>query len=61
MYKKLHFDWACSILGFISLGMIAIPFAFIVWGEKLRARSKFCQEIRSLREQGAELEAASLG
>lgn len=60
MYEQLGFAWACSLLGFISVGMIAIPFAFIAWGDKLRAKSQFCQEIQKLREQGAEVEATNL-
>ena len=43
MYKNLGVPWACSLLGFLSLVMSVIPFVFISKGDKIRARSKFCQ------------------
>jgi len=45
MFDRLGVCWACSLLGFISLGMTIIPFAFIKYGDRIRARSKFCQEL----------------
>ncbi|KAL8702952.1 MAG: hypothetical protein Q9201_003881 [Fulgogasparrea decipioides] len=53
MYDNLGIAWASSLLGFLSLGMCIIPFAFIKYGDRIRANSKFCQE---LREQEAEHE-----
>ncbi|EMG45397.1 Cycloheximide resistance protein [Candida maltosa Xu316] len=46
LYNNLSIDkfpvgWGSSILGFISLGMIAIPVFFYLNGPKLRARSKY--------------------
>ncbi|KAL8735057.1 MAG: hypothetical protein Q9181_002959 [Wetmoreana brouardii] len=46
MYQKLGIAWASSLLGFLSLGMCVIPFAFIKYGDRIRANSKFCQELR---------------
>jgi MFS family permease len=43
MYTKLGVNWACSLLGFLSVLMALIPFVFIWKGEQIRARSKFCQ------------------
>lgn len=43
MYDTLGVAWACSLLGFLSLGLAAIPWVFIWKGDSLRARSKFCQ------------------
>jgi multidrug resistance protein len=43
MYDSLGVAWACSLLGFCSLALAAIPFLFMVYGERLRAKSKFCQ------------------
>lgn len=48
MYVRLGVPWACSLLGFISLLLCAIPFVFIWKGEQLRARSKFCQHLLEL-------------
>ena len=43
MYENLGVPWACSLLGFLSIAMSVIPFVFIWKGDKIRARSKFCQ------------------
>lgn len=43
MYAKLGVAWASSLLGFLSLGMTIIPFAFVKYGARIRANSKFCQ------------------
>ncbi|KAI4129251.1 MAG: hypothetical protein LQ347_003860 [Umbilicaria vellea] len=43
MYESLGVAWASSLLGFLSLGMAIIPFAFIKYGDRIRANSKFCQ------------------
>lgn len=40
--------------------MIAIPFSFIRWGDQLRARSSFRQEIEAAREDDNEVAAAAL-
>ena len=50
MYQKLGIAWASSLLGFLSLGMSIIPFAFIRYGHRIRANSKFCQELKSKKE-----------
>lgn len=39
--KKYPVAWGSSILGFICVGMIAIPVLFYINGPKLRARSKY--------------------
>lgn len=43
MYETLGVHWACTVLGCLSLAMCAIPFAFIRFGDLLRARSGFCR------------------
>lgn len=55
MYRKLGIPWATSLLGFLSLAMTIIPFAFIKYGDRIRAGSRFCQEIK---EQRREMERA---
>lgn len=50
MYSKLGIPWATSLLGFLSLGMSIIPFAFIKYGDRIRANSKFCQELKERKE-----------
>lgn len=39
MYKKMGYGWGNSMLGFISLLMVPMPFLFIKFGERIRARS----------------------
>ncbi|KAL9598088.1 MAG: hypothetical protein Q9219_004719 [cf. Caloplaca sp. 3 TL-2023] len=57
MYDGLGIAWASSLLGFLSLGMCIIPFAFIKYGNRIRANSKFCQELQAKkREYEAERE-----
>lgn len=50
MYDTLGIAWASSLLGFLSLAMSIIPFAFIKYGDRIRANSKFCQELRKRKE-----------
>ncbi|KAF2011784.1 MFS general substrate transporter [Aaosphaeria arxii CBS 175.79] len=39
MYQKLGYGWGNSLLGFVSLLLVPIPFLFIKYGKGLRARS----------------------
>ncbi|KAH8681207.1 multidrug resistant protein [Xylariales sp. PMI_506] len=41
MYHRLGYEWAGSLLAFISLACCAIPFCFWKWGAQIRARSKY--------------------
>jgi hypothetical protein len=41
MYSRLGFQWASSLLGFISLACCAIPFGFYFFGAQIRKRSRF--------------------
>ncbi|CUM68076.1 uncharacterized protein PRCAT00005791001 [Priceomyces carsonii] len=41
MYNRLHIEWATSLLGFIALAMVPVPFLFRKFGAKLRKKSKF--------------------
>ena len=38
MYDVLGYGWGNSVLGFIALAMVLVPFLFIRWGEQLRVR-----------------------
>lgn len=51
MYTRLGIAWACSLLGFISLFMSLIPFIFIRFGDRIRANSKFCNELKEKKAQ----------
>ncbi|KAJ5407443.1 hypothetical protein N7465_008727 [Penicillium sp. CMV-2018d] len=50
MFNRLGVPWACSLIAFLSLGVSVIPFAFIRYGDRIRANSKFCQELKSIKE-----------
>ena len=41
MYERLGYQWASSLLGFLSLAMAPIMVCLFVWGEEIRARSRF--------------------
>ncbi|KAI7637083.1 MFS general substrate transporter, partial [Hortaea werneckii] len=51
MYNDLGVAWACSLLGFLSLLMSAIPFVFIKFGDRIRANSKFCRELKQKKDE----------
>jgi hypothetical protein len=40
MYHRLGNEWASTLLAFISLAILPIPFAFYKWGGKIRSKSK---------------------
>ena len=41
MYARLGYQWASSLIAFISLGCCAIPFGFYFFGARIRKRSRF--------------------
>ncbi|RDW76923.1 major facilitator superfamily protein-4 [Coleophoma cylindrospora] len=41
MYHRLGYEWAGSLLAFISLACCAIPFAFYFYGARIRKLSRF--------------------
>jgi hypothetical protein len=53
MYRELGVPWACSLLGFLSVGLCAIPFVFLKFGPQIRARSRFCQYLVKNKEDEA--------
>lgn len=42
-YHKLGVGWASSLLGFLSIAFIPIPFLLYKYGETLRKRSKMAR------------------
>ncbi|KAL9107763.1 MAG: hypothetical protein Q9227_007385 [Pyrenula ochraceoflavens] len=51
MYRRLGVHWASSLLAFLSLAMAVIPFAFIKYGDRIRTNSRFCQELKRVKEK----------
>ncbi|KAF5020744.1 hypothetical protein F66182_7246 [Fusarium sp. NRRL 66182] len=41
MYEKLGFQWATSLLAFLTVAMAPFPWLFFKYGKKLRAKSRF--------------------
>jgi hypothetical protein len=41
MYQGMGIGWATSLLGFLSLAMLPIPFIFYKYGPAIRARSRY--------------------
>ncbi|KAF2846222.1 MFS multidrug transporter-like protein [Plenodomus tracheiphilus IPT5] len=41
MYDGLGIGWATSLLGFVALAMVPIPFLFFKYGRAIRAKSKY--------------------
>lgn len=44
MYHNLGVPWASSLIGFIAVAMIPIPYGFFVYGKRIRARSKWSKD-----------------
>ncbi|OJD29520.1 polyamine transporter [Diplodia corticola] len=44
MYERLGWEWASSLLAFLSVPLCAIPFVFFYWGEAIRLRSPWARE-----------------
>ncbi|KAL4781126.1 major facilitator superfamily domain-containing protein [Aspergillus varians] len=44
MYERLGYEWASSLLGFIALLLVPIPFVFFYKGEAIRLRSPWARE-----------------
>lgn len=61
MYGRLGIAWASSLLGFLSLGMCAIPFVFIKYGDRIRGRSKFCQDLAERKRREKERDGREEG
>lgn len=51
MYSNLGVNWACTVWGCISLLMCLVPFAFLKYGARIRANSKFALELKRLKER----------
>ncbi|KAJ5232129.1 hypothetical protein N7468_005085 [Penicillium chermesinum] len=50
MFNTLGVHWACSLIAFLALAVSLIPFGFIRYGDRIRGNSKFCQELRQIKE-----------
>ena len=53
MFEGLGIWGACAVLGCLAVGMCAIPFVFIRFGDVIRAKSEFCRPLKE-DEEGVE-------
>lgn len=56
MYDGLGVSWATSVLGFLSLVLLFIPFGLIYYGPQIRRKSKMCQELKATMKKRASKE-----
>lgn len=45
MFHNLGIPWASSILGFIAVGLLPIPYLFYIYGPRIRMRGRFTAEV----------------
>ncbi|KAF2771976.1 hypothetical protein EJ03DRAFT_372531 [Teratosphaeria nubilosa] len=50
MYERLAVGWATSLLGFVSLSLMPIPWVFFWCGPRLRARSRYQKSCAGFRK-----------
>ncbi|KAJ5994399.1 hypothetical protein N7451_010123 [Penicillium sp. IBT 35674x] len=56
MYGNLGFQWASTLLAFVSLVLSVVPMLMFVWGKEVRARSPFMNEmIKNAAKMNADL------
>ena len=41
VYDRLGIAWATSLLGFISVALLPVPWILFVWGPKIRQKSAY--------------------
>lgn len=45
MFHRLGVPWASSVLGFVAVALIPIPYLFYIYGPGIRNRGKFTAEV----------------
>lgn len=53
MYRALGVGWATSLLGFVTLGLLPIPWVLYRWGLQIRKRSGYAQTVAAGARAGA--------
>ena len=46
LVDALGIAWSCTLLALISAVLCVVPFCFIVWGERIRAASRFSSQLQ---------------
>ncbi|GME90140.1 hypothetical protein B5S29_g3368 [[Candida] boidinii] len=58
MYHKMGYEWASSFLAFISLACCVIPFAFYIYGARIRQSSKYAYCPDPIKQQPEQADAS---
>ena len=45
MYTNLGFQWASSLLAFLTLAMVPFPYLFFKYGKRIRAKSRYARPV----------------
>lgn len=45
MFHKMGIPWASSLLGFIAIALLPIPYLFYIYGPRIRKRGKFTAQV----------------
>jgi hypothetical protein len=45
MFHNLGIPWASSLLGFVAVALIPIPYLFYIYGPRIRKRGKFTVQV----------------
>lgn len=43
MYNRLGYQWASSLLAFLTVAMMPFPYIFFRYGKKIRSNSRFAK------------------
>lgn len=43
MYEKLGFQWASSLLAFLTVAMMPFPYIFFRYGKRIRSKSRYAK------------------
>lgn len=43
MYEKLGFQWASSLLAFLTVAMMPFPYIFFRYGKRIRRKSQYAK------------------
>jgi hypothetical protein len=44
MYDKLGYQWASTLLAFLTVAMLPFPYIFFRYGKKIRGKSRFATD-----------------
>ena len=61
LYAKLGVAWACSLIAFLLLAFLPVPFLFFIWGPAIRARSSLITAKPAVVAPVADVKAAEEG